>query len=412
MRTILSSRRDQYLVRVSIFLIIVVLIAGMVGCGGTSSASVPIWDWYDLRATRDNLGGNYFLMRNLDSTTAGYKELASETANQGKGWQPIGTPDKPFTGTFDGQGYEIRGLFIDRPSESYVGLFGFVDGKGTINNVGVVNASVTGDLYIGGLVGVNWGTVSNSYFTGNVSGNDDVGCLVGGNGGDVSNSYSTGSVSGNYLVGGLMGGGTGSVDNSYFTGSVSGQSRVGGLVGGMSGTTVSNSYSTASVNGTDQVGGLVGYNYGTVSKSHSSGSVTGDSYVGGLVGWNRDTVSNSYSTSSVTGEWLVGGLVGHNRGTVSKSYSIGSVTGSEDVGGLVGRNFEGTVSNSFWDTETSGQAISDGGTGRNTTEMQNVATFSGAGWNIIAVGDLDERNPAYICNIVNGVTYPFLSWEL
>ena len=56
-----------------------------------------------------------------------------------------------------------------------------------------------------------------------------------------------------------------------------------------------------------------------------------------------------------------------------------------DVGGLVGRNYQGTVSNSFWDTETSGQATSAGGTGKNTTEMKDIATFSGAGWNIIAV---------------------------
>jgi hypothetical protein len=69
------------------------------------------------------------------------------------------------------------------------------------------------------------------------------------------------------------------------------------------------------------------------------------------------------------------------------------------------------VSNSFWDTETSGQATSDGGTGKTTTEMQNIATFSGATWDIIAVANPDTRNPSYIWNIVNAVTYPFLSWQ-
>jgi hypothetical protein len=48
--------------------------------------------------------------------------------------------------------------------------------------------------------------------------------------------------------------------------------------------------------------------------------------------------------------------------------------------------------------------------GKNTTEMQDIATFSDAGWNIIAVA-LNETNPAYIWNIVNNVTHPFLSWQ-
>jgi hypothetical protein len=70
----------------------------------------------------------------------------------------------------------------------------------------------------------------------------------------------------------------------------------------------------------------------------------------------------------------------------------------------------GTASNSFWDIETSGQATSAGGTGKTTAEMKNIATFTGAMWDIVAVA-LDHRNPAHIWNIVNGVTYPFLSWQ-
>jgi hypothetical protein len=123
-------------------------------------------------------------------------------------------------------------------------------------------------------------------------------------------------------------------------------------------------------------------------------------------------VSDSYSSANVTGSWLAGGLVGQNRGTVSKSYSAGPVTGDVDVGGLVGRNYEGTVSNSFWDTETSGQSTSDGGTGKTTAEMQDIITFSGAMWNIIEVANPGSRNPSYVWNIVDNVTCPFLSWQL
>ena len=166
--------------------------------------------------------------------------------------------------------------------------------------------------------------------------------------------------------------------------------------------------------GDSRVGGLVGWNQATLSNSYSSGSVTGDSRVGGLVGDNwyyRGILSNSYSTGSVTGSTQVGGLVGVNYyGNMTHSYSTGSVTGSTQVGGLVGYN-TGTVSNSFWDTETSGQATSDGGTGKTTADMQDFDTFSGAGWDIIAVNP-GTRNPSYIWNIVDDQTYPFLSWEL
>jgi len=95
---------------------------------------------------------------------------------------------------------------------------------------------------------------------------------------------------------------------------------------------------------------------------------------------------------------------------VSNSYSNSNVTGHEYVGGLVGENYWGIVSSSFWDVETSRVEESDGGTGKNTAAMQDAATFSGAAWNITAVA-LNQTNVAYIWNIVNDVTYPFLSWE-
>jgi hypothetical protein len=166
------------------------------------------------------------------------------------------------------------------------------------------------------------------------------------------------------------------------------------------------------VTGNLGVGGLAGGSLGTVSNSYSAGKVIGG-IAGGLVGWNAGTVSNSYSSGSVNGHGVVGGLMGWNYqyySTVINSYSTSDVTGDGEVGGLVGRN-EGTVGNSFWDTETSGQSTSAGGTGKTTTEMKSIATFSGAGWNIIAVANAGTRNPSYIWNIVDGQTYPFLGWE-
>jgi hypothetical protein len=324
-------------------------------------------------------------MNDLDSTTPGYTELASAAANGGKGWQPIGNltagANYTFSGTFDGQEYEIRDLFINRPDETRVGLFCFVYEGGVIKNLGVMNVTMICQGMSGGLVGQNGG-------------------------GDESNRYA------------------GTISNSYFSGNVTGEWYVGGLVGINFGT-VNNCYATCDVTGSGYyVGGLVGLNWGgNVSKCYSTGSATSAVCVGGLVGQNglvdesndryAGTVGDSYSTASVTGETGAGGLVGGNYdGVVSDSYSTGSVTGNSSVGGLVGINWEGTgtVNNSFWDTQTSGQSTSAGGTGKNTTEMQDIATFSGTGWDITAVA-LNETNLAYIWNIVNNVTYPFLSWQ-
>jgi hypothetical protein len=329
------------------------------GGSGTAEDPYQIADWRHLDNVRNYLDCHFIVINDLDSSSVGYTELASATANEGKGWEPIGTTavNDKFAGSFDGQGYEICDMFIDRPDESDVGLFGVVDEVGVIENVGVVNGNVTGQDDVGGLVGKNEGTVSNSYATGSVTGDDFVGGLAGKNEGTASNSSSTSSVTGNTRVGGLM-----------------------------------------------------GQNSATMSNSYSTGNVTGNTHVGGLMGRNEGTASNSSSTGSVTGDDYVGGLVGKNDGTVSDSYSTGNVTGNTHVGGLVGQNND-IVSNSFWDTQTSGQANSDGGSGNTTAEMMDIATFTGAGWDIIAVDDANDRNTDYIWNIVDDETYPFLSWQ-
>jgi len=194
---------------------------------------------------------------------------------------------------------------------------------------------------------------------------------------------------------------------------LTGSMNVGGLVGDNNGGSVSRSYSTGSVTGGDFVGGLIGVNRGNANNSYSTCNVSGDWAIGGLMGAiHGGTVSNSYSAATVTGRSRVGGLAGElTSGTVSKCYSSGSVTGDSDVGGLLGINFHGTVSNSFWDVQTSGMEESNGGTGKTTAEMQSIGAFSGAGWDITAVANPGVRNTAYIWNMVDGETYPFLSWE-
>ena len=391
---------------------------------------MTIRDWYDLHAIRDNLSGHYVLMSDLDSKSAGYHEMAGPDASNGKGWEPIGSayrnPDTgeweavdPFVGTFDGQGYEIADLFVDRPDEDGVGLFGAVNAGGIIQDVGVINADVTGGWAVGALVGQNWyGTVTACHSTGDVTGDSVVGGLAGRNWyGAVVDSHSAGNVTGVFSVGGLVGANSrdGIVMGSWSVVSVTGTSGVGGLVGNNHQSAISASYGGGSVTGQYCVGGLVGSNdHATLTNSYSATIVAGNHGVGGLVGSNYyGSVDNSHADAFVTGFADVGGLVGANDGTVSNSYATGNVTGDVSVGGLVGSagETEGTASNSFWNTETSGQTDSAGGIGKITAEMKTIATFSDAGWSIVAVADPGARDPSSIWNIADGETYPFLSWQ-
>ncbi|NAS88752.1 hypothetical protein C4E24_03300, partial [ANME-1 cluster archaeon AG-394-G21] len=303
-------------------------------------AATPITTCTELQNIRNDLAGDYYLANDIDCSGFDY-------AGDNKGFMPIGNKSNRFNGTFDGKGYKITNLYINRPSTNYVGLFGFTGSGSEIKDVGLEEVDVHG--------------------------NDEVGGLVGYNGGPITNSYSSGSVTGEGFVGGLVGANTGTITNSYSSGSVTGSSNC--------------------------VGGLVGYNNGLIANSYSSGSVTGSSnYVGGLVGGNDNgPITNSYSSGSVTGSSDVGGLVGANTGPITNSYSSGSVTGKGFVGGLVGGN-TGPIANSYWDTETSGQSSSGGGTGKTTAEMKQQATFSG--WKFDT-----------IWGIVEGVTYPYLQWQ-
>ena len=136
-----------------------------------------------------------------------------------------------FMGTIDGNGYVISNLHIQGSDQ--LGLLGRLDHEAIIYNLGMEAVDVNGTgHYIGGLVGCNsGGAITTSYSTGTMTGNEDVGGLVGLNEGSIDMSYSTGIVNGKYRVGGLAGHNWGSIITSYSAGTVTGESRVGGLVG-------------------------------------------------------------------------------------------------------------------------------------------------------------------------------------
>lgn len=292
---------------------------------------------------------------------------ASVTAswNDGKGFKPVGR-NSPFSGTYDGGGFVISGLTINRPNEEYVGLFGNVDGA-VIKNTGLVNITILGYQDVGGLIGVIYrgGIIENSHTTGNVSGNRNIGGLAGSiSGTKLSNSHAIVEVSGEVNVGGLVGvNGSlgGRIVDSYSGGDVSGNEKVGGLVGVSSRqTTIQNSYATGAVTGTgNQIGGLVGWvDYGGhVSDSHATGNVTGGERIGGLIGDNGGgSISRCYATGNVSGRTMLGGLVGKivGPGVIGRSHAIGNVSGISKLGGLVGAKYATHINDSFALGEISG----------------------------------------------------------
>ena len=355
----------------------------------------------DMGCPADGCKG-YELATNLDFDTngSGAADAGDAYWNDSAGWEPISLSRNA---TFDGNGYTIVNLYINLPNLPYaqypIGLFGSNGIGGTIRNVvldgvdvtdgrsgfgfrsgvgglvganwgsisgSTVNGAVTGDDYVGGLVGFSeHGTISGSAASGTVTGKDYVGGLVGRNSATISGSTVNGTVTGNDYVGGLVGWnrGRGTISGSTASGTVSGNDYVGGLVGfGWNGA-ISGSTASGTVTGDDYVGGLVGRNSsGPISDSAASGTVTGDDYVGGLVGWNRErgTISGSMASGDVSGGGGVGGLVGFNDrySTISDSAASGDVSGVGDVGGLVGRN-GGSSSGS---TATVFGAINPGGT--------------------------------------------------
>jgi hypothetical protein len=265
-----------------------------------------------------------------------------------------------LAGKFEGNGHTISNLSFSTASVGQVGLFGYLASGGTVSGVGTENVHLSGLRYVGGLVGYSWE-------------------------GTVDRSYSLGTVSGEWYVGGLIGYSAGAVSNSYSAGDVTGEASVGGLAGS---------------------------NAGSTTRSYSTGNVSSTSMnAGGLVGSNDEgIVTDCYSTASVSCDVSPGGLVGFNAGSVSKCYSMGDVTGLDSVGGLVGTDLFMEVTYSYWDREASGVESGQVGVPMSTAMMQQLSTFEGAYWDIIGVAP-GETNREYTWNIVDGESYPFLSWQ-
>ncbi len=337
-----------------------------------------------------------------------------------RGFEPIGN-GSTFEGEFDGEGYTISGLNIDRQEVSDVALFSrsngnihdFILSNATIRGYGEVggfigatdnravtqNISISGIVQgwnekIGGIVGANrqGSKILNATSTVQIIGSgqaDRLGGIAGANGGFINNAFASSTVEGEYEVGGLVGRSGGGISNSYAIGNVNGKEDVGGLLGFNDGGTISNSHSTGNVYASyDNAGGLLGRNSrGAIVASYATGNVDVSIKGGGFVGANGGDIFNSYATGNASGTSEIGGFAGRNGGSVRNSYAVGAVTGSEDVGGFLGHMDTGEdlghiIENSFWNVTTSGQEESAGGTGKTTEQLKTPITFSNAGWDL------------------------------
>lgn len=283
--------------------------------------------------------------------------------NGDKGWEPIGNNLSPFAGSYNGNNKAIKNLTINRPDENNVGLFGYVGYGATLKNVKLENADIQGNGAVGGLIGENYGDITDCSASGSVTAEgNNAGGLIGYNDRDIT------------------------VSNSSATGAVLAASNAGGLIGFNSIATVTDCYATGMVNAANNAGGLIGEkDGGKIEDCYATGKVEATAAcAGSLIGVNRP----EYPYSDV-------------ENSVIKCYATGAVSAVYTEGGLIGDYGSGNVISCYWDTETTGQVDSFGGdgvVGKTTAEMTQQSTFTG--WDF-----------ANIWLIKDGESYPYLQWQ-
>ena len=343
--------------------------------GSCAAADTVITNIQELQDINLNPGGSYILANDIN---------AAETAdwNNGEGFDPI----MDFNGTFDGKGYTIYGLTINRPTTDKVGLFGAIVNDGHVSDVSLYGANISGNNKVGTLAGY--------LFLADVA--------------DIAVHQS--QVNGSQRVGGLVGesyNGHGITDALVDDVGVSGISEVGGLVGRTwDGTinTILRAAVTADVTAiSNMAGGIAGYTKSSdILESFAEGSVSGNMGVGGIAGYTIENagIHNCYAVNSVAGNQYTGGVAGlfysYHDG-VSNTYFAGTVDGNSPVGGFIGAKFAGTSVANYWDTDLNsglnsvGSGNGAGITGKTTAELSQLATY--LGWDFETVWLINGSYP-------------------
>jgi len=259
---------------------------------GAASARVytPVSTLEQLQAIEHDVAGAYALFEDIDATP-------TRSWNSGQGFAPIGPAY--FTGRFDGLGHVVAHLYVDRFNTSYLGLFAMIGSGGVVRGVGVEDAYVKGNQYIGALAGENDGSIVDAWASGSVSAAFDVGGLVGANVGSIDRAYSTVAAAAQaHSTGGLVGYHViGTISRSYASGPVTGTNNVGGLAGLTTpSSSISNSYWDSYSTGRAAAVGSGG------ASATNVGAVTSDPAQAGAA--NYAFRQNAYANFNFAGDWV------------------------------------------------------------------------------------------------------------
>ncbi|KAK2144034.1 hypothetical protein LSH36_793g01276 [Paralvinella palmiformis] len=358
----------------------------------------------DFQKMRDDLTGTFILQRDLELP---------------KNFQPIGRSDQSFRGTFIGEGHTLSNLRIVDTSAKMLGFFvrlkeakiydltfknPYVEGMGSDIGTSIPNPAPAGLGVLAGYVS-GGGTIIRGITIEGVDSEVRVvkrfaGLLIGRIEGNT----------GVYAV----------VENCSVSGKLDGEYDIGGLLGYARNTDIKKSEAEVRVKGTMHLGGLVGIQVdSSITKSCATGVVAGtSSYIGGIVGWQlNSTINQSYSTSDVSGIGSLGGLVGLQASCdISNSYAVGkaSNTGAatQKIGGLLGSRKGGVITNSYFDSRSTGQSkgmgVVSGGTGMPIDYAASDLTGSDKflGWDFTGM----NGKPA-IWHWVGTGKWPILQWQ-
>ena len=305
--------------------------------GGESGAAEDLGYIYDSNTKTYTVYNADGLMNIAELVNGGKTDinitLTADIDLTGKNWTPIGTDyDNSYKGTFDGGGHTITGLTFTTNDE-YAGLFGWLNRAGTVKNVVMEGVQITShQIYggsIGGVVGYSWGTIENCSVSGSVSGTVYVGGVVGAQiGGSITGCSSSATVKGTVDVGGVAGqtNSSATLTACYATGNVTieinpAKNIAGGsLVGMNAGSSLLACYATGNVTSTGSstgkvhIGGFLGNNYTTVTacywkNNHEQGigynrESTGATKVdGSVVTWQKAVDAMNTALQNAGSEW-------------------------------------------------------------------------------------------------------------
>ena len=305
--------------------------------GGESGAAEDLGYIYDSNTKTYTVYNANGLMNIAELVNGGKSDinitLDTDIDLTGKDWTPIGTDyDNSYKGTFDGGGHTITGLTFTTNDE-YAGLFGWLNRAGTVKNVVMEGVQITSNqIYggsIGGVVGYSWGTIENCSVSGSVSGTVYVGGVVGAQiGGSITGCSSSATVKGTVDVGGVAGqtNSSATLTACYATGNViieiNPKKNIAGgsLVGMNAGSSLLACYATGNVTSTGSstgkvhIGGFLGNNYTTVTacywkNNHEQGigynrESTGATKVdGSVVTWQKAVDAMNTALQNAGSEW-------------------------------------------------------------------------------------------------------------